>query len=171
MIESQLRSCAMAMSPKKKRLFTVLFALFLVIDVVLVVYFLQLGSRKPDTQPPSPVASQSQSQAANQKKPPPNKGGDAKTSELLDELLTFAPDHGTKKTIIYAGSELLAVEGASIEEDRATGKVFVRGMRRVETSGGEVMETSADGELTYDPATGKTDITASSMNFKPAPKK
>jgi hypothetical protein len=172
MPENPLRSSAMTMSPERKRLLAVLFVLFLLMDVVLVVYFLQLARPKPSAD--TGASSQSQSQIRKEKTATPRNGGEAsssvqKTSELLDDLLAFASESGTKKTIIYGDSELIAVEGRSIVEDKATGKVVVRGLKRVEMSTGGVVESSEDGELTYDPATGKTDITASSVTFTSPP--
>ena len=111
------------------------------------------------------LATQPQSKPPSKRAPQKDRGDD----DFIDELLAYASPDPTHETLLFAGSEIMHVRGASIVRDDDTGIVSVRGLKQVELSNW-VFDTSDDGVLTFDPTTGKTNVIASSIQQRPSVK-
>ncbi|MEY4483343.1 MAG: hypothetical protein RL693_795, partial [Verrucomicrobiota bacterium] len=60
----------------------------------------------------------------------------AADDHLLEELTGYLRNDGDQKKVLFNGFQLLDVEGQSIYEDPVTGKVNVKGLKRMVMSDG-----------------------------------
>lgn len=106
---------------------------------------------------PSPANIPSNSDEANEQR------------ELIEELLSFLPDDTNDRKIVYAGSELLEVEGLYIDEDSETGSVTVIGLTRITfLDGRSVRAGGDDATMHFDPSSGAITVEADSITYQEA---
>ncbi len=84
----------------------------------------------------------------------------------MEELLSFLPEDTNDRTIVYAGGELMAVEGLYIDEDSASGSIAVIGLTKITLlDGSSIITGGDDATMTFDPTSGTAEIVAESMTL------
>ena len=82
----------------------------------------------------------------------------------MEEMLSFLPEETSDRTIVYAGGELMEVEGLYIDEDSGSGSVAVIGLTKITFLDGRSLIARGDSAtMTFDPTTGTAEVVAESL--------
>lgn len=87
-------------------------------------------------------------------------------NDLIEELLSFLPEDINDRTILYAGSQVMEVEGLYIDEDSESGFVSVTGLTKISLLDGRSLNVGGDdATMNFEPASGKVEIVSDSVTL------